>query len=288
MKRRFLYPVAAVFAVAAGFVVLGVHQSAVERDALVAAQMEQVETVLSEVQDVHQDTMQALEKKEAAAVRQSRTLFAEAVGEADDLIEQADGRVDSKSLQLLVRSHERFVSVGTPYADNIDASAQVVREASADFKSLLSASGVSGEVLPGIEVLDYSFFETARRALDDVGGGAFRLSTADVVCESSTAVGCAGRDGTITIAHRVLGRGYGYLYQLMMHEYAHQVQFASEDRMKASPRYQALFVLDGVDPIEAAADCMAQARTEMPDVGYEYGCSPEQLAWGQGAWQGAW
>lgn len=224
------------------------------------------------------------------SVLRSHEAFMEALAEAYLVAGRATGKVDTASFLKLLSAQQSVVAGERSFSQNVDAATETVRAAAADMESRLSevASSGAGSVAAGIEVLDYTPFNTARRALDDVGGARVGLRSADIVCDSAVAVACSSPEGHITVANRVMGKGYEFLRQLMMHEYAHQVQFRSKAKMEASENYQSLFGEFGDDAFEAAADCMAQARIAMPDVGYDLGCTADQLAWGKGAWQGRW
>lgn len=233
-----------------------------------------------------------LKVAEQEKVLTSREGFFDAVDAAAALIERSAGLVDTREFRELLTAQQEVVFEERRFANNVDAATATITAATSEMEKLLDARlrevaprGIS----PGIRVEDKTPFDTARRALDDVGGAWVGLYTADIVCDQATAIACSSSDGHITIANRVMGNGYEFLYQTMMHEYAHQIQFRSLDTMYASPRYQALFGGFGSKAaIEAAADCMAAARTTMDLVGYGFGCTPEQLAWGRDAWDGVW
>lgn len=120
---------------------------------------------------------------------------------------------------------------------------------------------------------------TPRQALNDVGGSWVTLSSADMVCNMSRAVACA-TTGHITIATKYVNSSYGFWYDYMMHEYAHQIQFNNWGVMKASPFYQNAF---NSDP-EWLATCMAEHRKPGHRTGYNYSCSSEQMAYASRAW----
>lgn len=127
-----------------------------------------------------------------------------------------------------------------------------------------------------------SGLDVVRQALNDVGGGWVRLGAAPVVCGVEWAVACADPSGYIEVDSDYLGRGYNWWYKIMMHEYAHQIQFPHYDQMVKSPTYQNLFGGN----IEWAADCMAAARIPGYYSGYGYSCNADQLNYGANAWNG--
>ena len=233
-----------------------------------------------------------LKVAEQEKVLSSREGFFDALDAAAVLIERSAGLVDTRAFRELLTAQQEVVAGERKYAENVNAATATVQAASGELEKLLDARlrelSPRG-IAPGVQVEDKTPFDTARRALDDVGGAWVGLYTADIVCGKANAIACSSSDGHITIANRVMGKGYEFLYQTMMHEYAHQIQFRSLEEMYSSPRYQSLF--GGFGPgaaIEAAADCMASARTTMDLVGYGLGCTPEQLAWGRDAWDGSW
>ena len=128
--------------------------------------------------------------------------------------------------------------------------------------------------IPGLDIV--------RQALNDVGGGWVNLGAADVVCSLDWAAACAHPGGYIEVDTEYLGQSYDWWYPIMLHEYAHQIQFIHWTNLQSAPRYQQLFGND----IEWLTECMSQAR--MPDYysTYGYSCSQEQVNYGSGVWSG--
>lgn len=228
---------------------------------------------------------------EQKKVLEARDGFVAALAEAQTVMNQASGLVDTQGFRELLNAQQEVVGAEHKYAANVDAATQTVSSATSELQGLLDArlqELAPGGVAPGIGTQDLTPYDTARRALNDVGGSWVDLRTADTVCSSGAAMACSSSNGHITVANRVMGRGYDFMYKLMMHEYAHQIQFLSLEELYASPQYAALFGHFGAAAIEAAADCMAQARTSMDGVGYGMGCTDAQLEWGRKAWDGTW
>lgn len=122
----------------------------------------------------------------------------------------------------------------------------------------------------------------ARRALDAVGGGWVCLGVADVVCSVDWAAACSHPGGYIEMARFNAYESYDYWYPLMMHEYAHQIQYQNYTVMLNSSGYNNLFGGN----IEWLADCMAMSRISGYSSGYGYGCSQDQLNYASNAWNG--
>ncbi len=128
--------------------------------------------------------------------------------------------------------------------------------------------------IPGLDIV--------RQALDAVGGSWVRLGAADQVCSVDWAAACAHYDAYIEVDTEYLGNSYDWWYPIMMHEYAHQVQFQHYDKMMNSSQFKALFGSD----VEWLADCMSMARMSGYSSGYGYGCSGDQINYGANAWNG--
>jgi hypothetical protein len=122
----------------------------------------------------------------------------------------------------------------------------------------------------------------ARKALDAVGGANILLGAAPVVCGFDNSLACAYPSGVILLAEEFTNEDYDYYYGVMMHEYAHQIQFKYREDLEYSEQYDVLFGKD----IEWLADCMAAAKIPGYSSNYQYKCSASQVTYGAKAWQG--
>lgn len=129
---------------------------------------------------------------------------------------------------------------------------------------------------------NYPGLEIVRQALNDVGGSWVSLGAADVVCSVDWAAACAHYGGYIEVDTQYLGNDYNWWYPIMLHEYAHQVQFIHYDKYRNASGYHNLFGSD----VEWLTDCMAMSVMPNYTSGYGYSCSQEQLNYAHGGWSG--
>lgn len=136
------------------------------------------------------------------------------------------------------------------------------------------STGGSTQNYPGLDIV--------RQALNDVGGSWVSLGAADIVCRVDWAAACAHPGGYIEVDTQYLGNSYWWWYPIMMHEYAHQIQYNHWTKLNNSNRYYELFGGDA----EWLADCMSAARISGYESAYGYSCSQDQINYGSGGWSG--
>lgn len=123
----------------------------------------------------------------------------------------------------------------------------------------------------------------ARTALDQIGGPHIKLGSAPEVCETDTAIACAYPSGVILMKTEYLELDDNVLYSVLLHEFAHQIQFAHWNQMNASGGFYSLFDED----VEWMADCMAQSQGSYVTFSdHKKQCSEEQVDYGARAWTG--
>ena len=122
----------------------------------------------------------------------------------------------------------------------------------------------------------------ARKALDAVGGKDIKLGTSSsFMCgENADPLACSYKSKVVLIHDRDANKDYDFWYPVMMHEYAHQIQYTQWDALNNSPEYKDMFGSD----YELLADCMANAR--IPGYVPIYGkpCSAQQKDFGRKVW----
>lgn len=119
----------------------------------------------------------------------------------------------------------------------------------------------------------------ARSVLAGLGGSWVQVESYDGACGSKTAMACAHSDGVISIRPDAAGLGSGQFNWMIVHEYAHQVQFQNWTGITSHSKYHDLFGGD----MELLANCMASAR------GYTYGgrnCSQQMVDEAGAVWGG--
>jgi hypothetical protein len=224
----------------------------------------------------------------------SRQGFLDAVSDAKSALTKAQKSSDvTESLQLIKEAQEVvFQERGTPA--NIDLETEKVKketgrllarigfltkDSSLSPAQVITAADLSQQV-EGLETLPKT--HPARRALDAVGGTDIMLGTAPVVCGLKNSLACAYPTGVILLVKDFADKDYDFYYPVMMHEYAHQIQYKYRESMEDSEGYEELFNKD----IEWLADCMAAAKIPGYSSNYHYKCSPAQVEYGAAAWKG--
>lgn len=134
--------------------------------------------------------------------------------------------------------------------------------------------------VPGLRTLSSS--HPARQALDAVGGTDIKLGAAPMVCGRDDSMACAYPTEVILLVDDYANENYDFYYPVMMHEFAHQIQFKYGRELDYSQGYEQLF---GGDK-EWLADCMAASKIPGYSSNYQYQCSQAQKEYGADVWKG--
>lgn len=124
-----------------------------------------------------------------------------------------------------------------------------------------------------------------RKAIDAITNGEVTMSVVEDACGMEGAMACVSSANPkhVQISSKYLNYSYEIWYMVMMHEYAHTIQFLDYESWKNSERIKTLFNSDG----ELHADCMARAQIGESYVSsYGHTCTPEQITAGKEAWEG--
>jgi hypothetical protein len=123
-----------------------------------------------------------------------------------------------------------------------------------------------------------------RKAMDAIDSS-ITITVVDQACNAPEAMACvsSANPKNVQVTGQYLYFSYEIWYMVMMHEYAHTVQFTNYNDFISSERFKTLF---NSNP-ELHADCMAKAKIGETYVS-NYGnvCSDEQTAAGNEAWSG--
>lgn len=223
--------------------------------------------------------------------------FITAVNEATEAVTRAENTSDVVgSLLVIIEAQKQVLREEDDYHSVVTATETVKKETG---KIMSSRSSWAGESVPAELIVhaaevngDTENLQTlpashpARLALNAVGGADIKLGSAKTVCGKApidNAAACAYASfKVVLIAERDLENSYDYFYDIMMHEYAHQVQFSNWESLESSQEYKVLFEGD----LEWLADCMSAAKIQDYRSGYEYSCTSAQVAYGAKAWSG--
>ena len=231
--------------------------------------------------------------REQKEILDSRQGFLESVSKAKAALIEAGKVSDVTKSRELVETAQEVVYLERDDADTITVQTAAVDKeigklfelTSSGEKALLKTdSSISYsdllEELPGLRTL--SSDHPARLALDAVGGLDIKLGAAPLVCGREDSMACAYPTGVILMVEDYADENYDFYYPVMMHEYAHQVQFKHGQELDRSSQYEQLFGRDG----EWLADCMAASKIPGYSSNYQYECSQAQKEYGAGAWKG--
>ena len=223
----------------------------------------------------------------------SRQGFLESVSKANAAMLEA-GRFDEveKSRELVMSAQEIVyqeqdnpanIAVQTAAVDKetgrLLERASMMRSGLIKPNMIVDESDVFSE-LPGLRTLLSN--HPARQALDAVGGTDIKLGAAPEVCGRGDSMACAYPSGVVLIVEDYANENYDFYYPIMMHEYAHQIQFKYGQELDYSQKYEQLFNMDK----EWLADCMAASKIPGYSSNYQYQCSQEQKEYGADAWKG--
>lgn len=248
----------------------------------------------TEIKDLKEDmsglNTQLREQKE---VLDSREGFLDSVSKARAALIEAGKVSDVSGSRELVETAQEVVYRERDNADTITVQTAAVDKEIGKLLELTSLgekgliktdSAVSGsdllEDLPGLRTLASD--HPARRALDAVGGTDIKLGAAPLVCGREDSMACAYPTGVILMVEEYANENYEFYYPVMMHEYAHQVQFKYNQELYYAPKYEQLFAGD----VEWLADCMAASKIPGYSSNYHYECSEAQKEYGAGVWKG--
>lgn len=248
----------------------------------------------TEIKRMEED-MSGLENqlRQQKEILDSRQGFLESVGKAKAALIEA-GKVDdvSKSWELVMSAQEivyqeqdnpENITVQTAAVDKetgrLLERASLVRSGLVKPNLIVEESDLFGD-LPGLRTLPSN--HPARQALDAVGGTDIKLGAAPVVCGREDSMACAYPTGVVLMVEDYANENYDFYYPVMMHEYAHQIQFKYGQELDYSQGYEQLF---GGDK-EWLADCMAASKIPGYSSNYQYKCSVEQKNYGAGVWKG--
>lgn len=220
----------------------------------------------------------------------SREGFLESLQSAKTALSQAERATDTTKTASLIRESEEIVYQERTSPMNIDMQTSNVNK---EVGRLLLKSGTNKhsrrptitnadlqDEVEGLKTLQSD--HPARQALDAVGGVNIMLGTAPVVCGLDNSLACAYPTGVILFAEESANEDYDFFYAVMMHEYAHQIQYKHREKMENAAGYRELFQKD----IEWLADCMAAARIPGYTSNYHYSCTNAQIEYGRQAWKG--
>lgn len=283
---QFLFVVSSVAALIGALV-------AYNHNATIGHYEQQVVEQQDEIEDLRQ-TMTELEQtiQEQSDLLDSRSTFNESFNVAKAALMKAETVTNvQESLNVLVSAQESVIAEANNPATVLQATETVKRETG---RLTVLAEEPAAELPAHMLIADYEVAtdsqglqtlpsnHPARIALNIMGGADIRLGAADRVCESPDAAACAYSSNIILIANDYTDANYDLLYNLLMHEYAHQVQFKHHETMQTSDGFVNLFNND----MEWMADCMAAAKLSNYISGYGNTCSDEQVSYGEQAWNG--
>lgn len=185
--------------------------------------------------------------------------------------EQGDASKSATYIVQLSELREKLQEVVDSEVARLDAIAEAERIAAEQAKLKANTTGT-----------------TAEQALDDITGGRVNVVVGAGICSSAQAVACVSSadPNTVRVEERfTTDRRYTYTvwYNIMMHEYAHVIQFNNFETLKNSNAFRQSFDED----FEWHADCMAKSIIGDTYLsGYNYSCSSEQLEVARAAWNG--
>jgi hypothetical protein len=249
----------------------------------------------TEIKNLKED-MSGIETKlgQQQQLLDSREDFLDSIGKAKSALLEAEKTTDvTDSLKTIMEAQEIvYQERGTP--QNIVIETEKVKK---ETGKLLARVGflkvdsnlTSEQTITAADLLEdvkglrtFPANHPARKALDAVGGTDIMLGAAPVVCGREDSMACAYPTGVILLAEDFANENYEFYYPVLMHEYAHQIQYRNNDDMEYSQGYEELFGKDR----EWLADCMAAAKIPGYSSNYRYECSSAQVAYGAKAWQG--
>lgn len=254
-----------------------------------------IETVTANRKIALEGEMQSLESeiKNNPDFNSSRANFLEEVDTAKTVSAEVANYTDVSSFLSILKDAQKVVAAENS-KEFIDIQTIRVKKESSEMQERANALKKYGGAIPREEIIKPTEVgnpkglitlpakHPARLILDEVGGQSIKLGTAEKVCDWDGAAGCAYTAGVILIAEDYANEDEEILRSLMLHEYAHHVQFKHQVALDKSPTFEQLFKWDA----EWLADCMAMTRQKNYTSGYEYKCSEQQKAYGSKVWQG--
>lgn len=117
-----------------------------------------------------------------------------------------------------------------------------------------------------------------RAVLNSIGGSWVRLESFDGSCSGQNVQGCA-YPGVIKLRPDTAGLGNARFNWIIVHEYAHQIQFNNWNAITSHPTYHSMFGGN----IELLANCMASAWGYTAHGHY---CSPAMINAARPVWNG--
>lgn len=253
------------------------------------------ERLTSDIDKMNAEISQQQQQK-GNLLTQPHAEFITSINEATEAVTRVENVSDVVgSLLIIVEVQKQVLREEDDYHSVVTATETVKKETGKILSSrpswagesvaaemIVHAAEVNGDT-ENLQTLHAS--HPARLALNAVGGEDIKLGSAKTVCGKpiDEAIACAYAPfKVVLIVEEDLEKSYDYFYGIMMHEYAHQVQFSNLKSLESSEAYKILFDAD----LEWLADCMSVAKIQNYRSGYEYSCTSEQLVYSKKAWSG--